>query len=186
MEYIKLMFLSMIPIIELKGTIPLGIAMKLNPLYVYICSIIGATLIAIPIVLLFRKIIDYLRYRRYFNKIIRWIDGKIEGKSRKLKAASIIGIILFVGIPLPTTGSWSAAAIASILKMRIKDALIGILIGNVICGIIIFTISFHLASNFKLTSIIILISILLFVIIIYYLNKYRRRKIEKNKKINEI
>lgn len=82
LEYIKLMFLSMVPIIELRGAIPLGIAMKLNPVYVYIFSLIGSTLIAIPIVILFRNVIDYLRHKKYFNKIIRWIDIQIEGKAK--------------------------------------------------------------------------------------------------------
>lgn len=179
LKYIKLMFLSMIPIIELKGTIPLGIAMKLNPVYVYIFSLIGSTIIAIPIVLLFRKIIDYLRYRKYFNKIIKYIDKKIEGKSKKLKAASLIGIILFVGIPLPTTGSWSAAAIASILKMRIRDALVGIFIGNIISGIIIFTISLHLTDNLNFTSIFILLFILIVLLILYFYKNVKFRKIKK-------
>ena len=175
MEYIKLLFLSMIPVIELRGAIPLGIAMKLNPIYVYIFSLLGSTLIAIPIVILFRSIIDYLRHKKYFNKVIRWVDRQIEGKAKKLKAVSIIGIILFVGIPLPTTGSWSAAAIASIFKMRIRDAVIGIFIGNSIAGIIMSTISLHLADNFKITPIAILI--LIIILIVMYC-------VFKNKKVN--
>ena len=104
----------MVPIIELRGAIPLGIAMNSNSFYVYCVCIIGSTLIAIPIVLLFRNITEYLRYKRYFNKIIDYTDKKIEERSKKLKPVSIIGIIIFVGIQLPTTGSWIAAAIASI------------------------------------------------------------------------
>lgn len=186
LEYIKLMFLSMVPIIELRGAIPLGIAMKLNPVYVYIFSLIGSTLIAIPIVILFRNIIDYLRHKKYFNKIIRWIDRQIEGKAKKLKAVSIIGIILFVGVPLPTTGSWSAAALASIFKMRIRDALIGIFIGNSIAGIIMCAISLHLADNFKITSAIILSVVIITAIIIYYFYKKKKISAQKNQKANEI
>ena len=134
----------MIPVIELKGAIPIGISMNLNPLYLYIFCLIGSTIIAIPIVLAFRHVINYLRKRKYFNKVTRWIDRKIEGRAKKLKAASIIGLILFVGIPLPTTGSWSAAALASIFKMRLKDALIGIFLGNAIAGIIVSALSLHI------------------------------------------
>ena len=137
MEYIKLMFFSMIPVIELRGAIPLGIAMDLHPIYLYLFCLLGSTIVAIPIVLVFRQVIDYLRHRKYFNKIVRWIDNKIDGRAKKLKSASIIGLILFVGVPLPTTGSWSAAALASIFKMRIKDALMVIFIGNAMAGIIV-------------------------------------------------
>lgn len=61
-----------------------------------------------------------------------------------MKNASIIGIILFVGIPLPTTGTWTASAIASILHMRLKYALIGVLIGNMVLGVIVSLLSLHI------------------------------------------
>ena len=122
MEYIKLMLMSMVPVIELRGAIPLGIAMDLNPIYVYISFLIGSSLVSIPIVLVFRQVIDFFRHRKYFNIVIRWVDSKIESRAKKLKAASILGLIIFVGVPLPTTGSWSGSALASIFKMRIKDA----------------------------------------------------------------
>ncbi|WP_270659129.1 COG2426 family protein [Paraclostridium bifermentans] len=178
MEYIKLMFLSMVPVIELRGAIPLGMAMDLNPISLYLCCVTGSTIIGIPIVLLFRQVIDFLRYRKYFNKVIRWVDIKIEGRAKKLKAVSVIGIILFVGIPLPTTGSWSAAALASIFKMRIKDAVFGIFIGNCIAGAIMLTILNHLLDGISIEKMCI---ILLIVIIGTYLF-IKKKKCSKNKK----
>ena len=155
MEYIKLFFLSMVPIIELRGAVPLGIAMDLNPVYVYITSVIGSSIVAVPVVLLFRQVIDFFRHRKYFNKVIRWVDKKIEGRAKKLKGASIIGLIIFVGVPIPTTGSWSAAALASIFKMRIKDALLGIFIGNAIAGVIMMAVSLHLAEGITVKTLLI-------------------------------
>ena len=147
MEYIKLMLISMVPVIELRGAIPLGIAMDLNPIYVYLSCLIGSSIVSIPIILVFRQVIDYLRHRKYFNIAIRWVDSKIESRAKKLKAASILGLIIFVGVPLPTTGSWSGAALASILKMRIKDALLGVFIGNAIAGIIMLIVSLHISEG---------------------------------------
>ena len=72
------------------------------------------------------------------------IDQKIENSMKKMKAASLLGIILFVGIPLPTTGTWTAAAIASILRMRIVEAFAGVFIGNCLSGIIVSLISYHI------------------------------------------
>lgn len=178
MGYINLMFLSMIPVIELRGAIPFGITINLNPIYVYLSCVIGSTIIGIPVVLLFRKFIDFLRHRKYFNKIIKWIDIKIEGRAKKLKAASVIGIILFVGIPLPTTGSWSAAALASILKMRIKDAILGIFIGNCISGIIILTISNHLIYIISIEKTLIFTLVIIMIITVYILSKKRKNKID--------
>lgn len=176
MEYIKLMFLSMVPIVELRGAIPIGIAMDLNPVYLYLICLIGSSLISIPVVLVFRQVIDYLRHRKYFNQVIRWVDRKIEGRAKKLKAASIIGLIIFVGVPLPTTGSWSAAALASIFKMRIKDALLGIFIGNAIAGAIMLTVSMHVAEGAS-------IELLLMVIVAISIGLYTMNK--KKKSIKE-
>lgn len=173
MEYIKLMFLSMIPIVELRGAIPLGIAMDLKPMYLYIFCLIGSSLVSIPVALVFRQVIDYLRYRKYLNQVIRWVDRKIEGRAKKLKAASIIGLIIFVGVPLPTTGSWSAAALASIFKMRIKDALLGIFIGNAIAGAIILTVSMHVSEGASIE--LLLIAIVVISIGIYTMNKNKNQ-----------
>lgn len=171
------MFLSMIPIVELRGSIPLGIAMDLKPVYLYIFCLIGSSLVSIPVVLVFRQVIDYLRHRKYFNQVIRWVDRKIEGRAKKLKAASIIGLIIFVGVPLPTTGSWSAAALASIFKMRIKDALLGIFIGNAIAGAIMLTVSMHIAEGARIE--LLLIAIVAISIGIYIMNK--KQKTNKDK-----
>ena len=75
------------------------------------------------------------------------VDAKIESRAKKLKAASILGLIVFVGVPLPTTGSWSGAALASIFKMRIKDSLFGVFIGNAIAGAIMLGVSMHISEG---------------------------------------
>ena len=173
MEYIKLFFLSMVPVVELRGTIPLGIAMRLNPVYTYMVCVIGSSIISVPVVLMFRQVIDYLRHRKYFNKVIRWIDKKIEGRAKKLKAASILGLIVFVGVPLPTTGSWSGSALASIFKMRVFESLLGIFIGNAIAGAVMLTVSMHVAEG---ASIELLLVALVTILIGFYLIKNNRSK----------
>ena len=175
MEYIKLMLISMVPVIELRGAIPLGIAMDLNPGYVYISCLIGSSLVSIPVVLIFRQVIDFFRHRKYFNIVIRWVDGKIESRAKKLKAASILGLIVFVGVPLPTTGSWSGSALASIFKMRIQDALFGVFIGNAIAGAIMLVVCLHISEG---STEMIIASLLLVLIgtIVYMYNKRKQKK----------
>ena len=179
MEYIKLMLISVLPVVELRGAIPIGIVMDLNPIYVYLSCLIESSIVSVPVVLVFRQVIDYLRHRKYFNIVIRWVDAKIESRAKKLKAASILGLIVFVGVPLPTTGSWSGAALASILKMRIKDALLGIFIGNAIAGAIILTVSMHVAEGSSIELILIVLAIM---VLGYYFVK--REKIKKNRSVN--
>lgn len=144
MEYLRIMILSMIPITELRGAIPIGIALNLNPIGVYLFSVIGSTLVSIPLVLAYRHIVKFLKDKKLFLFLLNKIDRKIETSMKKMKKASIIGIILFVGIPLPTTGTYTAAAIASILRMRLMEAVGGIFIGNIISGIIVTFLSYHI------------------------------------------
>lgn len=134
----------MVPITELRGAIPIGISQELDPIGVYISSVLGSTIISVPLILTFRHILKFLKSITMLKGIVKKIDNKIEAGMRKLKSVSILGIILFVGVPLPTTGTWTASAIASILHMRIKNALWGVLIGNMMSGIIVSAISLHL------------------------------------------
>ncbi|WP_242948813.1 COG2426 family protein [Asaccharospora irregularis] len=143
-EYLKIMLLSMVPFTELRGAIPIGIAMDLNPIGVYIVSVIGSTIVSVPLVLTFRHILHFLKTKQIFAKLVIKIDKKVNSGIKRLKNVSIVGIILFIGIPLPTTGTWTASAVASILKMRIKDTLLGALLGNMLSGIIVSAISLHL------------------------------------------
>lgn len=144
MGYLEIMLLAMLPLTELRGAIPIGIAMDLNPIAVYIASVIGSTIVSIPLILTFRHILNFFRNIDIFLPLVKKVDNKIESGMKRLKSISILGIILFVGIPLPTTGTWTAAAIASILKMRIKTSLLGVLIGNMMSGIIVSLISLHI------------------------------------------
>ena len=144
MEYLKIMILSMVPITELRGAIPIGMALKLNPIGVYLSSVIGSTLVAIPLVLAYRHVVKFFKEKNMFLFLLRRVDNKIETSMKKMKAASFIGIILFEGIPLPTTGTWTAAAIASILRMRLIEALSGIFIGNILSGLIVSLLSYHI------------------------------------------
>ena len=144
MEYLKIMILSMVPITELRGAIPIGMALKLNPIGVYLSSVIGSTLVAIPLVLAYRHVVKFFKEKNMFLFLLRRVDNKIETSMKKMKAASFIGIILFVGIPLPRTGTWTAAAIASILRMRLIEALSGIFIGNILSGLIVSLLSYHI------------------------------------------
>ena len=144
MEYLRIMILSMVPITELRGAIPIGIALDLNPIGVCISSVIGSTLVAIPLVLAYRHVVKFMREKKIFLSLLNKIDRKIKISMNKMKAASFIGIILFVGIPLPSTGTWTAAAIASILRMRLVEALSGIFIGNMLAGLIVSLLSYHI------------------------------------------
>lgn len=136
-EYIYLMLISMVPIIELRGAIPIGIVQKLNPIYVYIVCVIGAIIPAPFLIMFFKDLLKWLKKNRYFKKLGDFLDNKVNKNSEKIMKRKLLGIILFVGIPIPTTGTWTAAMVASVFNMRIKDAVMGIVIGNILAGVIV-------------------------------------------------
>ncbi|SHH19919.1 COG2426 family protein [Tepidibacter thalassicus] len=144
LKYIYLLLISAVPIIELRGAIPIGVSLNLNPVYVYIICVIGATLPVPFLVIFFRDLLKWFKKNKYLKKIGDYLDNRVNKKSKKMRKGKLLGLILFVGIPLPTTGTWTAAMAASVLNIRMKDAIIGIFIGNIIAGIIVLALSYNL------------------------------------------
>ena len=125
---------SMVPIIELRGSIPLGIGLGLNWFWVYVISVIG-NMLPIPfVILIIRPLIDWLIHSKAFNKIGVWLDNRTKEKTKQVTKYKKLGLLVFVAIPLPGTGAWSGAMVAGILNMRLKDALPVIFAGVVIAG----------------------------------------------------
>ena len=132
---------SLVPIIELRGAIPLGIGIGLNWLWVYIISVIG-NMLPIPfVILLIRPLIDWLLHSKALHKIGEWLDNRTKEKSLKINKFKKIGLMLFVAVPLPGTGAYTGAMIAGILNMRLKDAIPAIFAGVIIAGAIMLAIS---------------------------------------------
>ena len=121
-HYIRLILLSMVPLIELRGAIPYSQLVDLPIVKSYIISII-ANMIPIPIVFLFAR------------HVLNW------GKDKPIGA--FIALMLFVGIPIPGTGAWSGALGASLIGMRFRDAMIAIFLGVIMAGIIMATASYY-------------------------------------------
>ena len=126
---------SMLPIVELRGAIPLGIGLDLNWFWVYLISVIGNMLPLPFVILIIRPLIEWLIHTKTFNKIGVWLDKRTKEKSSQVTKYKKLGLLIFVAIPLPGTGGWTGAMIAGILNMRLKDALPAIFFGVIIAGI---------------------------------------------------
>ncbi|MGG7176828.1 COG2426 family protein [Clostridium paraputrificum] len=133
---VALLITSMTPIIELRGAIPLGAALGMGWTTVFFISVIG-NLIPVPFIILFgKKIIGWLKTTRIFSGITHKFEDRLMRKSEDVLKYSAIGLCLFVAVPLPGTGAWSGAAIAALLNMSMKYAIISIAIGVAIAGVI--------------------------------------------------
>ena len=146
-HYIRLILLSMVPLIELRGAIPYSQLVDLPIVKSYIISII-ANMIPIPIVFLFaRHVLNWGKDKPIIGKFFNFCLEKGLGAGDKLtenrKRGAFIALMLFVGIPIPGTGAWSGALGASFIGMRFRDAMIAIFLGVIMAGIIMATASYY-------------------------------------------
>lgn len=146
-EILVILF-SMTPIIELRGAIPMGISLGLNPLHSMTISILG-NIIIVPVLLkILQPIMAYFEKSKVFANTIGWVKRRSMKKAGIIKKYSIIGLFVFVALPIPTTGVWTGSVIASLLKLDFKKALISMSLGIITSGIIVTTISYGFISIF--------------------------------------
>ncbi len=133
---LAVVIISMVPLVELRGAVPLGVAIGMPVYELYPLSILG-NMIPIPFLLFFgEKILDWVCTLRPFTKFATAYKNKLLSKTDQVTKYARIGLFLFVAVPLPGTGAWSGALIATILKMPKAKALFSILCGVITAGII--------------------------------------------------
>lgn len=126
--------MAMVPVLELRGAIPLGIAAGLPPAVACVTAILGNLLPVPLIMLLARRVADWLRGTALFGPRIDWLEHRAHLKGRIVRKYRLLGLVILVGIPLPGTGAWTGALVASVLDIRMRNALPAILLGLVIAG----------------------------------------------------
>lgn len=140
---IMTMLIAMVPVIELRGAIPIGVAAGLDVPTALIASIIG-NMLPVPIIILFvRKVFHWMRHTsERLNHIVCNLEAKADSKKGVIEKYEWWGLVILVAIPLPGTGAWTGALVAAMLDMSLRRALPAIFIGVVIAGIIVTTITY--------------------------------------------
>lgn len=141
--FLYTLVVSMIPIVELRGGIPFGVAQGLEYHEAIIAAVIG-NMIPVPFIILFiRRIFAFLRKNfPFMNRLIDKLEKKAHLKGKTVKKYQFWGLAIFVGIPLPGTGAWTGAMIASFLDMRLKDCILPIFLGVLSAAVIITMITY--------------------------------------------
>ncbi len=136
-EELVTFLISMVPVIELRGAIPYAIAAGLSPWLAFLLSVLG-NMLPVPFILLFiRKILDWMKQYPRLSKIALWVETRAAGKGARVKRTQMIGLFLFVAIPLPGTGAWTGALVASLINMRMRRAIPAIFLGVLVAGLIV-------------------------------------------------
>ena len=139
-KYLTIFLISMVPLIELRGAIPVSQGLGLPIISSYIICIIG-NMIPVPIIYLFaRKVLEWGQDKKLIGGICTFflVKGSKAGKKLEEKAGKglFLALLLFVGIPLPGTGAWTGTLAASLLDMKFKDTVIAVSLGVLLAGVI--------------------------------------------------
>ena len=143
---LKTLVTSMMPILEIRGAIPVGVASGLDPWLAFAVGFVG-NMLPIPIlILLTRKIIEWLKKHNMLVKLTAWLENKGSKGAQKVQKYSFWGLFILVAIPLPGTGAWTGALVASLLDMRLKRALPAIAMGVAAAGLIVLLVTYGVIS----------------------------------------
>lgn len=144
-KYLLTGLVGMLPIIELRGAIPVGVfTFNLNYIEAFICSFIGNIIPVYFIIKYIRPLFDFFGRWKIFKVIIDWATEKATKhiqENEKLQNAVSLGLFLFVAIPLPGTGAWVGSLIANFLDLPLKKAVPPIIAGVLTAGIIVLAIT---------------------------------------------
>ena len=143
---LKTLVTAMLPILEIRGAIPVGVASGLDPWLAFAVGFVG-NMLPIPIlILLTRKVIEWLKKHNVLVKLTAWLENKGSKGAQKVQKYSFWGLFILVAIPLPGTGAWTGALVASLLDMRLKRALPAIAMGVAVAGLIVLLVTYGVIS----------------------------------------
>ena len=146
-NYLLVFFVSMVPVVELRGAIPIGLGMGLPILPTYLVCVVG-NMIPVPFIVVYiRRVFVWLRkHMEKMDRFITRLENKAHLKGETVKKYGPIALLLFVAIPLPGTGAWTGALVAALLDMRLKNSVPCIFLGVCIAATIMTLITFGVIS----------------------------------------
>ena len=139
--------ISLLPILELRGGLLAASLLDIEYIRALVICIVGNVL-PIPFVLLFlRLVLDIMAKWKVTKKIVNWLEKKVESKREQIDKYGYLGLVLFVGIPLPGTGAWTGALISVMLGLNRKKSFAYILLGVIIAAAIMSVLSYGIIGN---------------------------------------
>ena len=137
------LLMAMVPVVELRGAIPWGVTQGLGITESFIIAVIG-NLIPIPFLVVFtRKVFAWLRTKSsWLNTVVSKLEAKADKNKEVVMKYEFWGLVLLVAIPLPGTGAWTGALVAAMMNMQLKRAMPAIILGVIIAGVIVTTLTY--------------------------------------------
>ena len=139
----------MVPVVELRGAIPYGVIAGLSVQQAFVLAVIG-NLLPIPFLVVFtRKVFEWLRTKSDgLDRMVCRLEAKADKNKELVEKSEFFGLMLLVAIPLPGTGAWTGALVAAMLDMRLKRAMPAIILGVLVAGVIVTTLTYGAGALF--------------------------------------
>lgn len=177
-KYLIVFVISMVPIVELRGAIPIAESLGLNIALYYPIAIIG-NMLPVPVIYLFaRKVLEWGKDKKLTKKFFTWCLEKGEKGGEKLKKSAgnrgiFWALLIFVGIPLPGTGAWTGTLAASFLKLDFKTSIFAVTLGVLLAGIIM-SLGSKIVATLGWAGVIAIIALILVAILVSVFVKKKR------------
>ena len=178
-KYLLVFLISMVPIVELRGAIPIAESLNLNIALYYPIAIIG-NMIPVPFIYLFaRKVLEWGKDKKFIGKFFTWCLEKGEKGGKKLKESAgntgiFFALLIFVGIPLPGTGAWTGTLAASFLDLDFKTSISAITLGVLLAGVIM-SVGSKMVSTLGWPGLIAIICIIIAAIVVsIFIKKHKK------------
>ena len=148
-EFTLTVLFSMIPVVELRGGIPFGVAAGLPVWAAFLAAVIG-NLIPVPFIVVYiRRIFQWMREKMPdLNRLVDRLEDKAHLKGRRVNKYKYLGLAIFVAIPLPGTGAWTGSLAAAFLDMPLRRAIPSVIAGVLVAGLAISILTYGVASLF--------------------------------------
>jgi uncharacterized membrane protein len=128
---------AMLPIFELRGAIPLALGLKLSIKQAYLWAVLGNIIPVVPLLLFLGPVSQYLCRFAIWERFFNWLFARTRRRSELVERLELIGLVLFVAVPLPITGAWTGTVAAFLFDIPFKHALPAIILGVMIAGVVV-------------------------------------------------
>lgn len=195
-SWLATLIISMFPIIELKGAIPVGVSREfwgenaLTEIQAFIFSLIGSCLVVPLIALIFKPILEFMKQTSTFKRVALVIENKVQTSTDKIKTKTqdggsakktifkMLGVFGFVAIPLPLTGVWTGTCIAVCLGLRFWQLVLSVMLGNIVAGFLVTTVC-TLFPNFTSVLFLIVLAIVIVLLLVMLIKVLTTKKTEE-------
>ncbi|WP_051533856.1 COG2426 family protein [Desulfitibacter alkalitolerans] len=169
----QVMILSAVPVTELRATIPIAIALGMEPMTALFYALLGNFIPVIPLLLWLPLVINTLNKYDHSKRLVQWVLSRTRAKSAKLQKYEALGLMLIVSVPLPLTGIWSGSIAAFLFGIPFKMALPAITLGMIIAGILVTLASMGFYTVVELMGIPMAVVLIGALAIVYFIYKKR-------------